>query len=68
MMYFGENSLLYYAVVCLILAVIASAFGFYGIGAAFAEIGKILFFVFVVLFVLVLVAHVVRRGRKGPPI
>ena len=68
MRYFGEHSFLYYAVVCLILAVISSAFGFYGLAGAFAEIGRILFFVFVVLFVLTLVAYLVGRGRRGPPL
>jgi uncharacterized membrane protein YtjA (UPF0391 family) len=65
MMYFGNNSLLYYAVVLAIGAVIIGFLGFGGLAGAFAEIARILFFVFILLFVLSLVAHVMRGGSVG---
>ncbi|MCK5859704.1 DUF1328 domain-containing protein [Abyssibacter sp.] len=48
-----------------IVAIIAAVFGFGGIAAAATDIAKILFFIFVVLFVLALIAGAVR-GR--PPV
>jgi uncharacterized membrane protein YtjA (UPF0391 family) len=61
MMYFGERSLLYYAVVLAIASVLIGFLGFGGIAGAFSEIARILFFVFILLFVLSLVAHLFRR-------
>ena len=46
----GQNMLLY-AWVFLIVAIIAAIFGFGGIAAAAVGIAKILFFVFIVLFI-----------------
>jgi uncharacterized membrane protein YtjA (UPF0391 family) len=43
--------MLYYSVVFLVLALVAGALGFFGIAGAAMGIAKILFFVFVVLFV-----------------
>lgn len=63
MMYFGDRSLLYYAVVFAITAVIVGFLGFGGVAGALAEIARILFFVFILLFVLSLIAHIVRGGR-----
>jgi len=54
--------MLRYAVIFFIVAIIAALFGFGGIAAGATEIAKILFFVFVVLFVVSLVAGLVRRG------
>ncbi len=45
----------------LILALIAGALGFTGLVVAFAEIAKILFFDFLVLFLISLISH--RRHR-----
>jgi uncharacterized membrane protein YtjA (UPF0391 family) len=45
-----------------VVALIAALFGFGGIAAGATEIAKILFFVFIVLFVVSLVAGLVRRG------
>jgi len=54
--------MLRYALIFFIVALIAALFGFGGIAAGATEIAKILFFVFVVLFVVSLVAGLVRRG------
>ncbi len=51
-----------WAVTCLVLALVAAVFGFGGISEAFVDIAQILFFVFIVLFVISLIAGAVR-GR-----
>ena len=53
--------MLYYALVFLLIAVLAAIFGFGGIAIASAGIAKILFFVFIVLFVVSLITHMSRR-------
>jgi len=53
--------MLHYAVVFLILALIAGLLGFTGIAGASIGIAKILFFVFIVLFAASFIAN--RRGR-----
>ena len=53
--------MLYYALVFLLIAVLAAVFGFGGIAIASAGIAKILFFVFIVLFVVSLITHMSRR-------
>ncbi len=55
-----------WALTFLVIALIAGALGFTGIYVAAAGIAKILFFIFVVLFLVSLVMHMVR-GR-GPTI
>ncbi len=54
--------MLYWAAVFFIVAILAAAFGFGGIAAGAAGIAKILFFIFVVLFVVSLLAGLLR-GR-----
>lgn len=54
--------MLRYAVIFFIVAIVAALFGFGGIAAGATEIAKILFFVFVVLFVVSLVAGLLKRG------
>jgi uncharacterized membrane protein YtjA (UPF0391 family) len=49
----------------LILALVAGFLGFGGIASASLEIAKLLFFVFLVLFVITLVVYLVT-GRKPP--
>jgi len=44
-----------------IVALIAALFGFAGIAVAAAGIAKILFFIFVILFLATLLGHLVRR-------
>lgn len=50
-------AMLYWALVFLIVALVAGALGFGGIAGASAGIAKILFFVFLVLLVISLVTH-----------
>ena len=50
------------ALTFLIVAPVAAVLGFGGIAAAAADIGRLLFFVFLVLFIVSLIAHAARRG------
>jgi uncharacterized membrane protein YtjA (UPF0391 family) len=54
--------MLYYALVFLLVSIVAAIFGFGGIAIASAGIAKILFFVFIVLFLVSLITHVSRRA------
>ena len=53
--------MLHYAVVFLVVALIAALFGFGGIAAGAVEIAKILFFIFLVLFVVSLIWGLINR-------
>ena len=56
-----------WALTFLVVALIAGVLGFTSVAGAAMGIGKILFFVFLVLFVVSLVMHLVRgRGVGGP--
>jgi uncharacterized membrane protein YtjA (UPF0391 family) len=55
-----EFGMLYYALVFFIIALIAGAFGFWGLAAGAAGIAKILFFVFLVGAVIALL-----MGRRS---
>jgi uncharacterized membrane protein YtjA (UPF0391 family) len=54
--------MLHYAVVFLVIALIAAVFGFGGIAAGAVEIAKILFFVFVIMAVVTFVISLVRKN------
>jgi uncharacterized membrane protein YtjA (UPF0391 family) len=54
--------MLYWAAVFLVIALIAAVFVFGGIAVGAAEIAKILFFVFLVLFIVSLLFGGLRRG------
>lgn len=54
--------MLYWAVVFFIIAIIAAVFGFSDIAGAATGIARILFFIFLILFALSLVARVVRKA------
>jgi uncharacterized membrane protein YtjA (UPF0391 family) len=54
--------MLHYALVFFVIALIAALFGFGGIAAGAAEIAKVLFFIFLVLFIVSLVLGLFRRG------
>jgi len=56
-----EGSMLRYAVIFFIIAIIAAFFGFGGIATGAAEIAKILFFIFIVIFLATLLLGVFRR-------
>ena len=53
--------MLNWALTFLLVALFAAVFGFTGIALAAAGIAKILFFVFIVLFVVSILAHATRR-------
>lgn len=55
--------MLYWVVLFFVIAIVAAAFGFGGIAAGAASIAKILFFVFLVLFLVGLIFHLMRGGR-----
>jgi uncharacterized membrane protein YtjA (UPF0391 family) len=57
--------MLYWAVVFLVVAIIAGLFGFGGIASASADIAQILFFIFLVLLVISLIMYFVRGRRPG---
>ena len=53
--------MLHYAVVFLVIALIAAVFGFGGIAAGAVEIAKLLFFVVIVMAVVTFVVGLIRR-------
>lgn len=53
--------MLYYAIVFFVVALIAAALGFGGIAGAATGIAKILFFIFVILFI----ASLIFGGLRG---
>jgi uncharacterized membrane protein YtjA (UPF0391 family) len=55
-------TLLHYAIIFLVVALIAAAVGFGGVAGVAMEGARLLFWVFIVLFVISLVASLVRRG------
>jgi len=57
--------MLYWALVFLLVAILAAVFGFTGVAVASAGIAKLLFFIFLVLFVISLIAHLGRRGHSS---
>jgi uncharacterized membrane protein YtjA (UPF0391 family) len=52
---------LYWALMFFVVALIAAVFGFGGVASAAAGVAKILFFLFLVLFLVSLVAGLARR-------
>ncbi|MCA8884497.1 MAG: DUF1328 domain-containing protein [Rhodobacteraceae bacterium] len=56
--------MLYWAVVFFVVAIIAGVFGFGGVASASVGIAQILFFIFLVLFVIALVAR--AFGGRAP--
>jgi uncharacterized membrane protein YtjA (UPF0391 family) len=56
-----RTKMLYYALVFLLIAILAAVFGFGGVAVMSAGIAKILFFVFIVLFLVSLITHMSRR-------
>jgi uncharacterized membrane protein YtjA (UPF0391 family) len=60
-----ERRMLSWALAFFILALIAALFGFSGLAVGLAGIAKILFFLFLVLFLVALLANAFR-GRAPP--
>lgn len=56
------GNLLHYAIVFLIVALVAAAVGFGGVAGFAMEAARLLFWVFIVLFVVSLVVSLVRRA------
>ncbi len=52
----------YWSATFFIIGLIASLFAFTGVAVAAAEVAKVLFFVFMVLFVVSMILHALRRG------
>jgi uncharacterized membrane protein YtjA (UPF0391 family) len=57
----GDTLMLYWAVVFLVIALVAAVFGFGGIASAAVGVAKFLFFLFVVVFIVLLVMGLLRR-------
>lgn len=60
--------MLKWAVIFFIISLVAALFGFTGISAAAAGIAKILFFVFLLIFIVLLIAGLFGRGSARPPV
>ncbi len=57
--------LLGWALIFLIVALIAAAFGFGGIASASAGIAKVLFFIFIVVFLVLLISALLGVGAAS---
>jgi uncharacterized membrane protein YtjA (UPF0391 family) len=57
------GSLLYWALIFLVVAIIGAALGFGGLAGTAMEGARLLFWVAIVLFIISVVAGVFRRGR-----
>ena len=57
--------MLYYSLVFLVIAIIAAILGFGVISFAAAGIAKVLFFIFLVMFIVSLISHLSRRPHAG---
>ena len=55
------DEMLYWALTFFLIALVAAVLGFGGVAIAAAGIAKLLFFIFLVLFIVSLVAHALRR-------
>ena len=58
----GDEAMLYWALVFLLIAILSAVFGFTGVAILAGGIAKVLFFLFLVLFVITLIAHVSKRA------
>lgn len=56
------KAMLHYAVVFFVIALIAAIFGFGGIAAGAASIAKVLFFIFLAIFVVTLLMGLIKRN------
>ncbi len=55
--------MLYWALLFFIVAIVAAVFGFGGIAAGASTIAQVLFFIFLVLFIVSLIAGGMRRSN-----
>ncbi len=58
-------SILRWALIFFIVAIVAAIFGFGNIAAAATDVARILFFIFIVVFLLLMIGWLIRG--KGPP-
>lgn len=58
----GGGNMLRWALAFFVIAIIAAVFGFAGIAVAAAGIAKLLFYLFLILFLVALVGGLVRRA------
>lgn len=56
-------SLLKWALIFFLISIVAAVFGFGGIAAASADIARVLFFIFAVIFVVLLIAGLTIARR-----
>ena len=59
----GPTAMLRYALIFLVIALIAAALGFGGLAGTAVGIAKLLFYIFIILFVVGLIMHLVRGNR-----
>ena len=57
--------MLRYAIFFFIVSIVAAVFGFGGIAAGASEIARVLFFIFIVLFLAMLIGGLMSRPRRG---
>jgi uncharacterized membrane protein YtjA (UPF0391 family) len=57
--------MLYWSAVFFVIALIAALFGFGGLADGAVDIAKVLFFIFIILFVLSTIFGLFSRGRGG---
>jgi len=57
--------MLYYALVFLVVALVAGFLGFGGIAFAASGIAQILFFIFLAVFIVTLLMHLLRGNTAG---
>ena len=56
--------MLYWSAIFFIISIIAAVFGFGGIAAGAVDVARVLFFIFLILFVISLLTGVIRRPRN----
>ena len=56
--------MLRWALIFLLVGLVAYVFGFTGIAGATITVAKLLFYVFLVMFLISLVMHLLRGGRR----
>lgn len=57
--------MIYWSAIFFIIAIVAALFGFGGIADGATSIAKVLFFLFIVLFLLSLLTGLFRRGNRS---
>jgi uncharacterized membrane protein YtjA (UPF0391 family) len=61
---YSGGTMLYWAVMFLIIALVAAFLGFGGVATVAAGIAKILFYIFLIIFLVTLILGVGRRGSR----